>query len=107
MHTRLHHFDSLASNPEYWKLGVFYFCPTDRRIFVPRRRLSLGWTLNFARPLAVPFLALVVVGTYAISDLLAGRGLVGDTLFVGFLFSAIVLCARFTKPSHMGRNGRA
>jgi hypothetical protein len=97
MRPDLHHFDAFASNPGHWKLGIFYFCPADPRIFIPRRRLSLGWTLNFARPLAVPFLALVMAGTYVISDLLAGRGLVGDTLFVGFLFAVAVLCGRLAR----------
>jgi Family of unknown function (DUF5808) len=43
------------SDPANWKLGIFYFCRSDPRILVPKRILGLGWTLNFGRPMAVPF----------------------------------------------------
>jgi hypothetical protein len=36
-----------------WKLGLFYYCPQDRRVFVPKASFT-GWTVNWARPLAVP-----------------------------------------------------
>ena len=44
------------SHPRNWKLGVFYFCPADPRVIVPKSVRGLGWTLNFARPLAFPAL---------------------------------------------------
>jgi Family of unknown function (DUF5808) len=46
----------LWCNRQNWKLGVFYFCPTDPRVIVPKSVRGLGWTLNFARPLAFPAL---------------------------------------------------
>jgi uncharacterized membrane protein len=35
----------------YWKLGQFYFNPDDPALFL-EKRFGIGWTLNFARPLA-------------------------------------------------------
>lgn len=48
--------DELHRNPGHWHAFFFYFCPADPRIVVRRRIGALGWTLNFARWLAVPFL---------------------------------------------------
>ena len=36
---------------QLWRWGVFYVNPEDSRLWVPKR-FGLGWTLNFARPLA-------------------------------------------------------
>lgn len=52
--------DHLHADPAHWKLGVFYFCREDARLLVPKRIAGLGWTLNFARPLAIPLLVLVL-----------------------------------------------
>lgn len=41
-----------------WKFGVFYFNPDDKRIFPPKRS-KLGWTVNFANPVSV--MAMVVL----------------------------------------------
>jgi uncharacterized membrane protein len=37
-------------DPKYWKLGVFYFNPGDKRLFVPKRISQFGITVNFANP---------------------------------------------------------
>ncbi|SDJ33829.1 DUF1648 domain-containing protein [Salimicrobium halophilum] len=39
----------------YWKLGQIYFNPNDPSIFL-EKRFGVGWTVNFARPLAWVFL---------------------------------------------------
>ena len=41
-----------------WKLGVFYYNPEDRRVFVSKR---LGWTVNFGRPVSWVIVAAPVV----------------------------------------------
>jgi hypothetical protein len=41
-------------DPHSYKCGVYY-CKTDPRVMVPRRRIW-GWTINFARPSAIPAL---------------------------------------------------
>ena len=62
-----HRLDRFHCDSNNWKLGIFYFCRADQRIFVPKR---LGWTLNFARPLAVPYLGFVFVLVLSILDLI-------------------------------------
>ena len=52
--------DLLWCDPGHWRLGLFYFCRRDPRLVVPKRVRGLGWTLNLARPLALPFAALIV-----------------------------------------------
>ena len=51
-------------DPHSYKCGVYY-CKTDPRVIVPRRFKWMGWTINFARPSAIPVLlgmvALMVV----------------------------------------------
>jgi uncharacterized membrane protein len=39
-------------DPENYKWGLFYFNPDDLRGVVPKRNRRMGWTLNFAQPLA-------------------------------------------------------
>ena len=70
--------DRLHSDPAHWKLGIFYVCPADRRLIVPKRIRGLGWTLNFGRPMAVPLLILVPL------------------LFIGIIKLAIYLGASHT-----------
>jgi len=51
--------DKWHSDPNNWKLGVFYFNKEDNRIFPPKRISGMGWTINFANPKSV--LALVIM----------------------------------------------
>lgn len=41
-----------VNDPENYKWGLFYFNPDDLRAVVPKRNRRMGWTLNFAQPLA-------------------------------------------------------
>jgi uncharacterized membrane protein len=44
-----------AQSPDddsHWKAGLFYVNPDDPAILVPKR-LGIGWTLNFGRPMGV------------------------------------------------------
>ena len=45
--------------PGNWRL--VYRCLEDPRVVVPRRRRWMGWTINFAHPLAWPVLLLSVL----------------------------------------------
>jgi len=40
-------------DPNNWKLGLFYYNPEDKRIFPPKRRAWMGFTVNFANPKSV------------------------------------------------------
>lgn len=57
-------------NPENWSdniVGV-YFSKRDSRVWVPKRRPGLGWTLNLGNPRAAWWL----VGLLVIPPLLSG-----------------------------------
>ena len=56
--------DKWHKDPDNWKLGIFYFNKEDKRIFPPKRKAQFGWTVNFANPLSV--LAIVVIIALAI-----------------------------------------
>ena len=44
-------------DPHNWKWHVYY-CKADPRAIVPRRLKWMGWTVNFARPSAIPWVGL-------------------------------------------------
>jgi serine/threonine protein kinase len=64
-----------TDDPKNWHLWFIYFCREDPRIAVPKRIAGLGWTLNFAHPWAVPFLAALCGGVWAVYRLLEAYGL--------------------------------
>ncbi len=49
------------NDPSNWKFGVFYFNPKDKRIFPPKRLKSFGWTINFANPVSIAAIILLVI----------------------------------------------
>jgi uncharacterized membrane protein len=51
-------------NDAYWKWGVFYFNKGDSRLFPPKRD-GMGWTINFANPLSVGTMVLILVAMVA------------------------------------------
>ena len=53
--------DELWSRPANW--GLVYRCPEDPRVIVPKRRRWMGWTINFAHPLAW----VVLVASFAVA----------------------------------------
>ncbi len=86
-----HYYDS-----NNWKLGFIYFCRADQRIFVPK---LLGWTLNFARPLALPVLGFrlaVVFGTMELVSSLGGSGDLGFAVKLLLALGLIALCYRLS-----------
>jgi uncharacterized membrane protein len=40
----------IDTDPNHWKLSVFYYNPGNPQVFVPKKT-HLGWTVNFARPI--------------------------------------------------------
>jgi hypothetical protein len=94
-----HPLDRLRCDPDNWKLGIFYFCRADQRMIVPKRICGLGWTLNFARPLAVPFLVFAFALVYGVVELAGSFEAGGDAHFAVKLLSAlglIALCYRIS-----------
>ena len=56
--------DKLWSDPANWKYGI-YRCPQDPRVIVPKRIKWMGWTMNFARPSAIPVMLLIIAAIVA------------------------------------------
>jgi hypothetical protein len=56
-----------------------YCCKADPRAIVPRRLKWMGWTVNFARPSAIPItlllVAIVAVPLFLVRAKGAGRGI--------------------------------
>lgn len=45
----------------FWKLGQFYFNPEDPAVWV-EKRFGVGWTVNFARPIAwITFILIIAI----------------------------------------------
>jgi uncharacterized membrane protein len=57
------------TNPDHWKLWLFYYNPEEPRLFVAKR-YGPPMTLNFARPMASALVAipLAIMVTGAILD---------------------------------------
>lgn len=103
-------FDRHYYDPGNWKLGFIYFCREDRRLMVPKRIRALGWTLNFARPLAVPFLGYLIALVLGMVELAGSFGAGGDRPFAIRLLLVLgvaALCYRLrgAEPDPAGRPG--
>jgi hypothetical protein len=94
-------FDRHYYDANNWKLGFIYFCKADQRIVVPKSLRGLGWTLNFARPLALPFLAGLLAFAFGARELLrALNGSAGLSFAVTLLLilGLVALCYRMSIP---------
>ena len=67
-------------DPRNRKWGVFYYCKADPRAIVPKRLKCMGWTINAARPSAIPvlllLLAILAVPIFIVEAKGAGNGIV-------------------------------
>jgi hypothetical protein len=52
--------ETLWKDPRNRKWGMFYYCKADPRVIVPKRPKWMGWTVNAARPLAIPASLLLI-----------------------------------------------
>lgn len=52
--------NKVENESEYWKWGVIYYNPNDKRIFLPKRT-GLGITFNFARPISIIITAALLI----------------------------------------------
>jgi len=59
--------EQLWSDPANWRWGIYY-CKEDPRVVVPKSIKWMGWTVNFARPSAVPIILLI--GLLAVAPML-------------------------------------
>ena len=63
-------------NPENWSDSLFrlYFSKRDSRVWVQKRGLGLGWTINLGHRQSVWWLIGVIVGPPVLTGLLRRRG---------------------------------
>ena len=52
---------------ENWVLGIFYFNSKDFRFIIPKRNPMMGWTFNFAHPIAYIVLIMIFLIAMATS----------------------------------------
>src|SRR5580698_7785049 len=88
------------SDPANWKLGIFYFCRADPRILVPKRIMGLGWTMNFGRPMAIPFLLFALALIPCSAVLARSLGADSETTFIVKLLVVIGIIAFCYRASH-------
>lgn len=55
-------------DPKNWIWGIFYYNKQDPRLLPPKRIVAMGWTVNFANPRSLIFMA----GILALVFLLVG-----------------------------------
>lgn len=72
--------DEIWASPNNWSL--VYRCVKDPRVIVSRRRAWMGWTINFAHPLA--WVVLIVMVSLAVGPglLLFRLGIVAAPFFL-------------------------
>ncbi|MBN2162466.1 MAG: hypothetical protein JW713_05950, partial [Pontiellaceae bacterium] len=73
--------DAMYYDPANWRWHVLYFYRKDPRIVVPKRIAGLGWTINFANSLSVPFIIGVCLGVWGLIALAERAGLSGKPMF--------------------------
>ncbi|MCB1208551.1 MAG: protein kinase, partial [Verrucomicrobiales bacterium] len=90
-----------SKDPGNWRFFFIYFCREDPRIIVPKRIAGLGWTINFARPSAVPLLAGLCGVVWAVLEILqqshASHQTIWTTALV-MLAGLVVFCQRLSNP---------
>ena len=86
--------EARRKDPRNYKWRLIYFCKEDPRVIVPRRIKWMGWTLNFARPSAIPTLVLIVAFLVIPLRMVEGQGVVTVRLTVAAEILALCLvCA--------------
>jgi len=80
-------------DPAHWQKGIYYRCAEDPRLIVPKKKKWHGWTLNFARPMAIPALLLMMVFVASPLVALAYYGYDPRTLiwWVGLIIVLVIL----------------
>jgi hypothetical protein len=92
-------------DPHNRKWG-FYYCKADPRVIVPRRFKWMGWTINAARPSAIPvLLCMVALLCVPVAMVRANGGGTVVSFFTGAA-SIVVVCLVSTYLSSSTRWNR-
>ena len=80
--------------PDCWHAGGFYFNREDPRLIVPKRFRKLGWTMNFAKPMAIPLTVAIIIAVLAPIKLLSILGIYSKkNFYITALIETIALSA--------------
>ena len=101
--------DMLWRNPAHWTTWG-YNCKDDPRVIVPKRNPTMGWTMNWAHPNAIPMTLLMTVGSVLPTLVFVGLGALGAldhmTSFIGAVMSVpvtvvalVVVCKRIASAT--------
>jgi hypothetical protein len=92
--------NAFHENPDHWHLIFFYFGAEDPRIVIKKRH-GIGWTVNFARPMAVPFIVALIAAVYGYLELMRGLEFPESGQWAGvFLLLVLIvgLCGWMANP---------
>lgn len=89
----------------HWHVFGIYFNREDPRIIVPKRVRTMGWTLNMARPMAIPLLLVIAAFTVAPFKALEyyqiKSGSAYVLVFLGILVALVSFCSWMANPSRL------
>ena len=86
--------DRLWARPGNW--SIVYRCAEDPRVIVPRRFPWMGWTINFAHPLAWLVVLLSVAIAVGLFIVLFSIGIASAPLLISALVASIVFLVGFS-----------
>ena len=90
--------EALWKDSRHWKWWVYY-CKADPRAIVPKRLKWMGWTVNFARPSAMPVLLILLVILAGPIFILSTLGAANDLVLITGAASLAVVCSICAKLS--------
>jgi Family of unknown function (DUF5808) len=87
-------------DPHNWN-WAFYYCKADPRVIVPKRFKWAGWTINAARPSAIPVVLLVaaIVAVPALIARASGGGKVVEWATIAVTGAIVCLLCAYLSSS--------
>ena len=74
--------EACRNDPRNLKWGLIYYCKADPRAIVPKGRKWIGWTVNFARPSAIPWVGLLLAIVVVPIRIVTAKGATTSTSIV-------------------------
>jgi hypothetical protein len=83
--------EALWKDLRHWRWGVYY-CKADPRVIVPKYVKWGGWTVNFARPSAIPVVLLLLAVLAVPIFIVSLRGSSIGVVLLTTVVSTTVMC---------------
>jgi len=84
-----------------------YYCKADPRVIVPRHIKWMGWTINFARPSAIPVLLCILALLVVPANVVRASGGGTAVIVLTGVSSILVVCLLSAHLSSTERWGRS